>query len=249
MRPVRRTRRARSTLLAVLAAATLAAGCTEDRTENVQAASNPTGAGCADNTQCTSGFCARPAGLLCGWCRPAPKVGDSCLTIGCADGQLCVSGYSTCAMASTQGQPCNRRQPCADHLSCVGASVIGTARTGTCQPAIDRVGDACDPDKQDGPACDSVNGLHCHRQRRVCEAIAIVDQPGGACGPIGPSVAKCGSRLSCVRGRCVPVAGVDQPCNRGTGPVCEAPAVCVSDHVYGGSSGFCRLPGDQSCAR
>jgi hypothetical protein len=238
----------RAALCAALALA-VAAGCSPTRTEQVQAASRPEGGGCAEGSQCQSGFCARAANLLCGICRPAPKVGDSCVTAGCAQGQICVPGYSVCAVPAAAGEACSRRQPCADHLSCVGASVVGSARSGRCQPALTRAGDACDPDAQDGPSCDPMARLHCHRQRRVCEPFGVTNQLGGDCGVLGPTAVRCGPGLACLRGQCTQTAGIDQACSRGAGPVCLSPGVCHSDDAYGGSAGFCRLPGDQDCTR
>jgi hypothetical protein len=235
--------------LALGASATGGAGCSQPRTEQFEPASRPLGAGCADNTQCESGFCPVPEGLLCGRCRPRPRVGDSCSTQLCADDQICVDGYFVCAAPSGLGDACNRRQPCADGLWCVGASVIGTTRSGRCQPVIEQPGARCDPDAQTLAGCDGAQGLYCNRETRICEVAAVTDQVGGACGPIGPTYVVCDFGLYCLRGKCTQVSDPDQPCGTRFGPLCYYPAVCHSDDTFGGGAGFCRLPGDQDCSR
>jgi hypothetical protein len=231
-----------------------------------------TGATCAFNAQCSSGFCNGTKNSACGTCGPAPATGDDCSTSTCERGDRCLGATSTCAAVVTSNGVCDETHPCDRGLSCVGSNAK-TMTTGTCETAGTRVGVACGGTM---PGCDATRGLYCAGPSgsKTCTRIGyagttagadggITAADGGASGPT-PAGTACGqladgSRVGCAAGTCFtgngvasgsdtgtcqPYAADGQGCDTAVGPGCMSPARCVTTT---GTAGTCVVPTASMC--
>jgi hypothetical protein len=210
------------------------------------------GMACAVAGQCATGFCAIAPGAACGTCAEAPMPGDSCAALTtCGQTLTCVTATKHCQAFATQGAACDNGSPCGDGLFCVGAS---TTQQGTCQPAVEQVGAACDPQGKTGPGCDRLASLACNTMTKQCAPLAFAAL-GQACGAnVGNQFAVCASAATCVAQAtdagppsiCVPAASDGAKCDLVLGPFCLDPARCI---VTGdaSTSGTCQFPNAMAC--
>ena len=202
--------------------------------------------GCAFPAQCPTAFCAIDDTELCGTCAAQPSAGTSCATNGCGQGLICVASTQMCEVARDANQACDKTQPCANGLNCVGATATAS---GTCKPQVESVGGTCDPTHKTTVDCDDDAGLTCNTTTLKCVTQPIA-QVGQACGPNNGVRTACASASSCVIqtgqtiGTCVATAADGGACDTDVGPNCFFPAKCV---VGTGTAGTCQLAGSMTC--
>jgi hypothetical protein len=210
---------------------------------------------CAFAGQCASRFCSGIKNASCGVCADEPLDGDSCTTSGCAPGQACKTESSN-AMVCRDRLPvgdttCTTDTVCQAFSSCVGDSA---PKTGVCTLTSSALGAACGGTN---PACESNLGLAClgAAGAKTCQQVAYVRAPG-ACGALPD-----GSRAECINADCFtangPAAATDtdaickaqvadgQACDTQLGPLCLAPARCVTS--VGATAGLCTVPSATLC--
>ena len=194
------------------------------------------GKACGDDEQCKSGFCATPAGSICGTCAPQPKPGDSCVSGQCGRALECVSG--SCRKPGKLGEACDKTsQPCEAGLSCFSGKCVAGGKAGA----------SCDTNESTAPSCDGTAGVFCS-PTHVCQTLKE-GRPGDACGydvasgsfTICTAAATCRTGAGGLTGTCIAAAADGAACNADgkTGPGCTSPAKCVA--------GVCKLPDPSSC--
>ncbi|HWZ87485.1 MAG TPA: hypothetical protein VNW92_01510 [Polyangiaceae bacterium] len=211
------------------------------------------GAACAFNAQCQSQFCGIGKNASCGVCQTQPKVNDSCaLLSSCGTGLACVNKGTVCANEGAKtGAMCNADTPCGDGFSCVGAKAAtasAAAILGTCQPAVEMAGAACDPKRKTGAGCDPTQGLVCDPTSMTCVAI-VVANPGEACDgslTVCSSAATCQTAAGANAGTCVAAAANGAPCDTVVGPDCLTLSRCIVSGM--GTSGTCETSSDACTA-
>lgn len=211
---------------------------------------------CAFAGQCVSRFCSGTKNASCGVCADEPLDGASCATSGCAPGQACVTGAMICRDRLLVGDAtCTSNTVCQAFSTCVGASATDATKTGVCTTTASAVGDACGGTN---PACEGNLGLAClgASGAKTCQQVAYVQDPG-ACGALPD-----GSRAECINADCftttVPDAATDTkatckakhteglPCDTQLGPLCLAPARCVTSPPES-TAGTCVVPSAAAC--
>lgn len=222
----------------------------------------PGSGACSFSAQCTTGFCSLGAADLCATCAPQPRVGDSCVTVGCGQDLVCVAATSTCQAPVAAAGACNKDLPCADGFTCVGAiaagsgSGSGSGTDGQCLAEVTTANTACDPKHKTGPDCSADAGLTCNTTSLVCVAQPLVGA-GVACGLLDGVRTACTAAATCVigagsgsgsgtTGTCVAPAADGGDCDTVAGPDCLTPAKCVPT-TPGGTAGTCQLPGSMTC--
>ena len=211
-----------------------------------------TGAVCAFNGQCASGYCAGIKGASCGTCQAPPAPGTSCLASACGHGQTCAQGTMMCEALGALNASCDATDPCGEGLTCVGA-VASTSTPGTCQAAIETAGMACGGTM---PGCDGTNGLFCGGPSgtKTCMAITYVGD-NIPCGDLSStSHAECtaggcytstGPAGAGETGTCKSDAADGTACDTVLGPGCITPARCVT--TGDASAGTCTIPLGSTC--
>jgi hypothetical protein len=218
------------------------------------------GAACGANAQCQSTFCKVDKGAVCGVCAAEPVPGDTCdVTADCGRALLCAkdpaAASGVCAIPVAKDGACDKAHPCAATLSCVGAMAMSMTM-GKCQPAGDKVGAMCDPQKKALAACEANLGLYCAPATNTCQEVQYV-AAGQPCGVLGMgmalSVASCTAGATCVipggtgkAGTCVAPAADGAACDTAAGPSCMAPAKCVLSSAMG-TAGTCKVPDASTC--
>ncbi len=197
---------------------------------NQVSGSKASGASCAINQQCQSGYCATPIGQACGTCKPVPVAGSSCATDECPTGLQCTS--STCVALAPQGAACSTAQPCNEGLTCTA---------GICQPGVSTSGGAC---VVAGPGCAQVDGLVCNAATSTCQTL-VFPAAGQACGIVADQATACPASV-CERGQCVADRQVGQSCDLSTTVPCVTSARCILSGD-GGTVGTCQINGSTSC--
>jgi hypothetical protein len=205
------------------------------------------GGACGFNGQCQSGFCAIAPTSLCGTCATPPAAGDSCAQLtSCGPGLVCTTDTMTCVVLAAQGAACGKGAPCGDGLYCVGEQPTKEVQ-GSCQPAVEQLGGACDPTGQTGPGCDRNQLLTCDVPTKQCATIAV-GVGGQPCGTndVNGQTALCSGNGLCIGsstgtpGTCTAAAADGAACDTQNGPGCQLLARCVvtSD---GETAGTCQL--------
>jgi hypothetical protein len=207
---------------------------------------------CAVSGQCQTGFCAMAPAASCGTCTALPAAGASCAQLtSCGAGLTCTSDTMTCVALAAQTAACGKGAPCGAGLSCVGADTA-TNTQGTCQPAVEASGAACDPTEKTGPSCDRNAGLVCNGASKTCQPIVLA-AAGQPCGDVGNQTATCSTEGFCTGasgttpGSCTPAAAAGAACDTGSGTNCIVPGRCVGSSVDGGITGTCQYAGAQTC--
>ena len=211
-----------------------------------------TGATCAFNGQCASGYCSGVKNASCGTCAPPPSAGGSCMSSSCGHNQACVASTQMCQVYGALNASCDANDPCGDGLTCVGA-VASTSTPGTCQTAGTVAGTACGGTM---PGCDGTMGLFCGGTAgsKTCMTISYVAD-GMPCGALSST-----SRAECITGGCYTSTGLASSTDMGTckadaadgaacdtvlGPTCLTPTRCVT--TGDASAGTCVLPLGSTC--
>jgi hypothetical protein len=210
---------------------------------------------CALAGQCASRFCSETKNASCGVCADEPIDGASCLTSGCAPGQACKiesaqsASVPLCRDRLAIGDTtCTTDIPCQAFSTCVGASADVT-KTGACTATALSLDAACGGT---GPACEGNLGLACLGAvgAKTCQQVAYVRAPA-ACGTLPDN-----SRAECIsadcftamgpaavtdtNATCVAQAADGAACDTQIGPLCLAPARCVTG--VGATAGTCVVP-------
>jgi hypothetical protein len=225
-----------------------------DNPPAVCAATGPraTGAACAFNGQCASGYCAEIKNASCGTCQAPPSSGASCDGTSCGHDQACVQATTMCEAEGALNGSCDANDPCGYGLSCVG-DVASTSTPGTCQAVGETAGAACGGTM---PGCDGTSGLFCGGTAgaKTCMTISYVGD-GVACGDLTST-----SHAECIAGGCYTSTGPAGSGQTGTckadtadgtacdivlGPGCVTPSRCVINGD--GSAGTCTIPLGSSC--
>jgi hypothetical protein len=211
-----------------------------------------TGAVCAVNGQCASGYCAGTKNTLCGTCAEPPAAGASCASSSCGHDQMCVDATMLCEGYGTTGAACDADTPCGNGLDCVG-DVASTSEPGTCQAAAAGAATPCGGTM---PGCDGTQGWFCGGPAgaKTCMAVTFVGDTM-PCGSLSAT-----SFAGCTAGSCYTstgVAGAGQTgtcktdvlegagCDTVLGPACLLPARCVTSGDA--SAGTCTLPSGATC--
>jgi hypothetical protein len=209
------------------------------------------GAACGVSAQCKSTFCAIAPGAACGTCAELPKEGDSCVDFGCPRGMFCAGIAKVCRHWAAAGAECDHvDHPCDRGLSCVGAT---NSTSGTCQPAAQSPGVACDPKLATGSGCDRNVGLYCDATSKTCVE-AKWAKAGEPCGVTAAGEytaclagARCETAQGSKVGTCAAATADGAACDSIKGVDCVAPAKCVGSAVDGGVAGTCTLVDPASC--
>lgn len=213
------------------------------------------GATCAFNGQCASRFCSGMKNAKCGVCADEPADGASCATSGCAPGQACKTestGAQLCRdRLAVSDATCTSDTVCTAFSSCVGASATDPTKTGVCTATATTTGAGCGG--ANNPSCEGNLGLAClgPSGAKTCQVVSYV-QAGAACATLSD-----GSRGDCIEGDCFtatgPAAATDTTatclakalpgtaCDTQIGPLCLAPARCVTPG-NGSTAGTCVVP-------
>lgn len=214
---------------------------------------------CAFAGQCASRFCSGTKNASCGLCADEPLDGASCATSGCAPGQACKTestGAMVCRDRLVVGDAtCTSDTVCQAFSSCVGASSTDATKIGVCTATTSTLGTPCGGTN---PACEGNLGLAClgATGAKTCQQVAYVRAPG-ACGTLPD-----GSRAECINADCFtatgPAAAADTnatcvaqaadtaACDTQLGPLCLAPARCVTSGL-GATAGTCMVPSATAC--
>ena len=214
---------------------------------------------CALAGQCASRFCSGTKNATCGVCAGEPADGDSCATSGCAPGQECKTestGEMVCRVRLANGDAtCTSDIPCQAFSSCLGASAADAAQTGVCTATSTTLGAPCGGTN---PACEGNLGLACLGPTggKTCQEVAYVEATL-ACGTMPD-----GSRAECINAdcftptapavatdtnaTCVAQAADNAACDTQLGPLCLAPARCVTSGS-GATAGTCVVPSASLC--
>ncbi len=212
------------------------------------------GGSCAFPGQCETGFCAIPPNTQCGVCADPPASGDSCANLTtCGQSLTCAGATETCTTFAANGEACGAGMPCGYQLSCVAANAKKMI-TGTCQPAVENVGDACDSTQQTGPGCDLAAGLTCNTSSDAGETCqkATIAGTGKPCGTVDDQDALCGAGGTCtaaagMAGTCIAAAAEGETCDEGnSGTGCVAPQRCIGSED-GSASGTCAYTSADTC--
>lgn len=188
------------------------------------------GAACGDDAQCTSTYCKKPSGQVCGVCGARAAAGGACtVNEDCAFKLTCAN--QVCVAYAAVGASCDPGHPCAPPNVC---------KAGTCAvPA--GAGQACTPSASGGD-CDGTKGLFCNPQTRVC-AQATYAGPGQACGIVNGGFVGCSAGGTCkfagIMGTCTAPAADGAACDANMSVGCSAPSECVN--------GVCKLPDPATC--
>ncbi len=200
------------------------------------------GGSCAIDGQCQSGFCAILPGASCGTCAAVPKVGASCaLLLGCGPGLACTTDTAKCVAFGVRGSPCGKGAVCGVALTCVGAN-LATGVQGTCQPAGENAGQACDPTGKTGAGCDRNAGLTCNAGMPVLDGGPDDGFEAGSGDGFEAGVEGGVAEAGVPARTCQPVvvAAARQPCGNDVGgqPVyCEEEGACIG--ATGSTPGTC----------
>jgi hypothetical protein len=216
------------------------------------AGTQSTGTPCAFSGQCSSAFCAIPAGATCGSCATLPTVGTSCAAgLSCGgNGLYCEPVTQTCQkLVTSPGYGCDAGS-CGYLLGCVVALDAGT---GTCQP-LGTFDAGCDGQQRTAPTCASALGYACIFRRCVIDAYAGTGQMCGTNRDAG-TYTRCAAGGSCQGDAgmqtCVAAAAEGFDCDTSLGIDCLAPARCVSSNGMatdgGPVLGKCALASGMTC--
>jgi hypothetical protein len=210
------------------------------------------GGGCAFNTQCTSEFCEVSDTSLCGVCAPPPVTGDDCTARRyCGQSGLrCVvdplTSLAECQNVLADGATCAFSNQCGLQSFCANANEAKGV-TGTCTPLSTIPGSACDTALN--KSCDPIwAGLTCDSVSKTCQPVPVATA-GQACGTnkVTHEYTACTGGSSCLGTLCVAIVKDGEACDSLVGPLCESPAVCVSNASgsggASGASGGATMPG------
>jgi hypothetical protein len=187
------------------------------------------GAACGDDAQCTSTYCKKASGQVCGVCGMRASAGGACSVEADCDYKLTCANM-LCVAFGAAGATCDSGHPCAPPNVC---------RAGTCATGA-TAGQACDPA---GKECDPTQPLYCPATSRVCTTVTFVGG-GQACGLVNGGYVGCSGGARCklgagFMGTCLAPAADGAACDTTNGPDCLAPAQCVGS--------VCKLPNPASC--
>lgn len=159
-----------------------------------------------------------------GKCTALATQGQSCATIGCANGLTCDTGTQTCVTPPTQGQACTTT--CASPYRCINS----TCTTGVQQGGACPVGDECAPTL----SCDMTTHT-CQPQQRATE--------GQPCGFVNNAIVGCQSGLQCTESTpntftCQTPKNLGETCTVGK-QECQIFLACVN--------GTCQQPDYSTC--
>ena len=200
----------------------------------------PSGAPCAVDGQCQSGYCIGNKTAACGTCGDAPPDGASCRDSECAHGQDCSLRTLTCYTPGAEGDSCdNDSAPCGYGFACSSGLM-----TGTCTAANGSSGAACSSTM----LCDGNKGLTCGPSK-TCATISY-GADGAVCGTIpGAAFSACAGGGACYTatgvaqsgemGHCKAPAADGAACDATNGPMCTSPALCANS--------VCTIPDTTSC--
>jgi hypothetical protein len=234
------------------------------------------GEACGASAQCASTYCAVTQYTVCGTCQKLPVVGATCQVqadcgrdLACATPTVAVgdAGVPTsgqCALWVGLGGSClTGFNPCQTGNSCMGDDEA-TMTMGTCIPAGQMVGVACDSSRKTLASCDGDIGLVCVPSAKgttvgTCMTVSLVGA-GATCGDIGAApitgFANCMTSGLCKKsaptdtaGTCVSAAADGAPCDNdpSIGPPCLNPSKCVVPAGSSGTAGTCTVPNAATC--
>lgn len=207
----------------------------------------PIGGACAFDAQCVTSTCAIATGTNCGTCAAANQAGDSCASASCSLGFFCVDSTQQCQLPVPNAAVCDSGHPCNVSLSCV---IPNGMISGTCEPAGETSGAACDPTRQIAAGCNGNAGLYCNGTTKTCMPVTYATA-SGQCGIVNHAVVDCINASTCfgaqgqTPGTCIADALEGTPCDTVAGPSCLLPARCVNGS--GATAGICRLPDPTVC--
>lgn len=186
---------------------------------------------CGDDSQCKSTYCIKNGD--CGVCGQVAAEGKSCADTDCARGLDC-NAQDVCVKPGAKGAACDGDRPCGTGLSCFNS---------VCTEEL-KAGQACDPLGKTTPACDSLTGVYCNAQTKVCTTVQLASA-GQPCGIVGGAVAVCTAAGRCQRpsgslsGSCLAAAADGAACDETKGPSCMGPATCKNS--------VCTVPNYAAC--
>ncbi|MGZ6092350.1 MAG: hypothetical protein ACXWUG_10045 [Polyangiales bacterium] len=200
------------------------------------------GAGCTDDGQCKSTWCAKNDEATCGKCVKLTAAGDPCFDTGkksdgtedkkCSRGLSC-NASGTCVKAAAKGESCSATTPCALSLACFGSKCVDAGKAGA----------KCDSAGVTDPPCDFAQGVYCSPVDKVCKLFQY-GKAGESCGLVGAEFKICTAGAKCsadgaMMGTCVAPAADGSACDLTKKIGCLAPAQC--------EGGVCKLPSAASC--
>ncbi|MGZ3439973.1 MAG: hypothetical protein ACXVDD_10665 [Polyangia bacterium] len=188
------------------------------------------GSACGDDAQCTSAYCKKAAGQVCGVCGMRSPAGVACSVDDDCDFTLACA-MSVCVAHGAVGATCDGGHPCATPNVCKGGVCATPAGAG--QP--------CDPVVKD---CDATQALYCNPTTRIC-AQATFAGAGQPCGLVNGGFVGCSGSGHCklgaasLMGTCLAPAADGAACDSTNGPDCVSPAQCIG--------AVCKLPNPAGC--
>lgn len=192
--------------------------------------------GCAEDVQCSSGWCATPDDSDCGICEQRVAENGSCVNGECGGGLFC-DANDTCVPFADEGEACDAVD-CLPTLSCVGVT------NPTCQ-GFAELGESCDSDAETAPECNFLAGLVC--MSGTCAEAGIAGE-GEDCGLVVINqeavFVLCGGGADCdipeneLSGTCTGTVALGEACTV-DGEPCAAPGEC--------EGGTCVVPAVATC--
>jgi len=205
-----------------------------------------TGAACARDSQCQSGYCQFALGAACGTCAPTPQAGAPCADSSNCGTELnlaCETSTNVCVPIVTEGAQCSSTTGTCNS----GAGLVCSA--GTCDVAVSTPSAPCVPN---GAGCAFVDGLVCNSALKICQNVQIASA-GQPCGTVNDQTTSCegdalclGEEGSSTPGTCAAFAPAGAPCDLMAGPTCISGLRCVVS-TDGGTSGTCQIPAGAAC--
>jgi hypothetical protein len=213
------------------------------------------GQACAMAGQCASRFCSGTKNASCGLCADEPLDGASCTTSGCAPGQACKTETNDAMVCRDRllvgDMTCTTDTLCQAFSTCVGASAT---KTGVCTPTSSVAGR---PVRWHQPGLRKQSWTRMLGQQPVprpaskspmsvtrlpAEHFPMVHARSAstpiASPPDGPAAA------TDTDATCVAQVADGTACDTQFGPLCLAPARCVTS---AGTTGICTVPNATSC--
>ena len=191
------------------------------------------GAGCASDSQCTSGACFVDAKTDCGKCGARAAEAGDCTNSKCARGLTC-SAAKKCVKYVATGGACDANTPCEPSLSCIN---------GKCGKGL-AAGAACKNAANETP-CDSLTGLFCKPPSATvadgtCTAFTVASA-NELCGlTLQPAVdfsvcdnSQCVGATSTTKGKCQSFLSDGAACDAAKAPDCQFPAKCRNGKCAG----------------
>lgn len=187
------------------------------------------GAGCASDSQCTSGGCFVDAKTACGKCGPRAAEGADCTSSKCVRGLTC-SAANKCVKPVSEGSACDANTPCELSLTCIGGKCgKGLGDGAACKNGMNGMNET---------PCNGFTGLWCKPPKATvadgtCTAFTTATA-NQLCGvTLQPTVdfafcenSQCVGATSMMRGTCKSFLADGAACDATKQPDCEFPAKC-----------------------